>query len=68
MGEARSEWNGELYYGSQTCDESDLLRLSLGDSHSLAVGDYLLLAGLNGYSAAWNHGFNGIVTPIHLID
>ncbi|MFL5784134.1 MAG: hypothetical protein ACJ76H_05965 [Bacteriovoracaceae bacterium] len=66
--ETRLEVKGEVFYGSQTCDESDLLRLSLDNSYSLAVGDHVVFSGLNGYSAAWNHSFNGIVTPIHLIE
>jgi diaminopimelate decarboxylase len=60
--------SGELYYGSQTCDEYDVIRLSGDKSFTIRVGDYVFFEGINLYSLSWNHEFNGITTPVYFLE
>ena len=51
-----------LFYGS-SCYEKDLMgvyRVPATGSAPITRGDYLRFANLNGYSFAWNIGFNGV--------
>ncbi|MBY0516536.1 MAG: hypothetical protein K2P81_06490 [Bacteriovoracaceae bacterium] len=55
----RVELNGEVWWGSSTCWEDDVLHLSK-NGFSAGVGDVILWGHVAGYALSWNHSFNGI--------
>jgi diaminopimelate decarboxylase len=55
---------GKVLLGGPTCHEGDIIgAFELGDAHGAATlipPGFVLFGNVDGYSAAWNRGFNGI--------
>lgn len=55
-----SEQEVEYTIVGPTCDERDRLAKIKSKLSNITVGDFVIVGGVSGYCATWNHSFNGI--------